>query len=144
MSEPGDFSASLFCPRVKNCKWIYSCLASKATHLTSWPWACRYSRSSTAHPQPVVLRLPGARLACFQPHLPCLWHRAYHRPVPIRVSLVPLMKIRFYTLKSDLKQSRENAIKPAPAVSRSLRTPAVLTGLLKKPSPPGWKEGPQA
>ena len=81
------------------------------------------------------------RLACLQPHLPYLWHRAYHRPVPIRVSLVPLMKIRFYTLKSDLKQSRGNAIKPAPAVSRSLRTPAVLTGLLKNPLPLGGRRG---
>jgi len=62
-------------------------------------------------------------------------------PVPISMSLVPLMKIRFYTLKSDLKQSQGNAVKAAPAVSRSLHTPAVLTGLLKQSSPPGWKEG---
>lgn len=81
------------------------------------------------------------RLACFQPPSPCLWHQAYHCPVPISLSLVPFMKIRFYTLKSDLRQSRGNPIKAAPAVSRSLRTPAVLKGLLKRPLPLDGRRG---
>ena len=123
MSQPGDVSASLFCPRVKNSNWICSCLASKATHLTSRPWACRYLSSHTARRQHFTFL--ELRLACFQPHLPCLRPRAHHRPVPISVSLVPLMKIRFYALQSDLKQSQGNAVKPAPAVSGSLCTPAV-------------------
>lgn len=139
MSEPCAFSVSLFCPCVKKCNWILSCLASKATHLTSRPRACQVFEKKCNVSTPCGISFYGSSGWLVFNHWLCLWYWVCC-PIPISVSLVPLMKIPFYTLQSDLKQSWGNAIKAGPAVSRSLWHTCSFDRALKKFSPPGWKE----
>jgi hypothetical protein len=80
--------------------------------------------------QPVLFHLNASRAGLFAASL-ALPLALGVLSVPISLSLVPLMKIRFYVLKSDPEQSWGNAIKVAPAVCRSLWHTCRLDGALK-------------